>query len=166
MRANLVYREFTRVGAGKVPDAKSLGRQSRALGPEVIKQTHRRIVELAVENQVVQGRKMRVDTTVVETNIHYPTDSSLLGDGNRVLTRLMKKVAAVAGAVGTKLRDRMRSVERRVVEIARASRVKGEKGKEKLQPVYRKLLGLSAGIRKKRHFTPLSWSSEKRHIQY
>ena len=141
MRANLVYREFTRVGAGNVPDAKSLGRQSRALGPEVIKQIHRRMVELAVENQVVQGRKMRVDTTVVETNIHYPTDSSLLGDGNRVLTRLMKKVAAVAGAVGTKLWDRMRSVARRVVEIARASRVKGEKGTEKLQPVYRKLLG-------------------------
>ena len=41
---------------------------------------------------VIQGRKMRVDTTVVETNIHYPTDSSLLGDGARVLSRTMKKV--------------------------------------------------------------------------
>ena len=40
---------------------------------------------------------MRVDTTVVETNIHYPTDSSLLGDGVRVLTRTMKQVAAIAG---------------------------------------------------------------------
>jgi transposase, IS5 family len=67
---------------------------------------------------------MRVDTTVVETNIHYPTDSSLLGDGDRVLTRLMKKVTAIVGAVGTKLRDRMRSVQRRVAEIARASRAK------------------------------------------
>jgi transposase, IS5 family len=146
VRSNLVYREFTRVGAGKVPDAKALGRQARALGPEVIKQIHQRMVELAVENKVVQGRKMRVDTTVVETNIHYPTDSSLLGDGNRVLTRLMKKVTAVAGQVGTKLRDRMRSVARRVVEIARASRVKGEKGKEKLQPVYRKLLDITGRI--------------------
>jgi len=146
VRSNLVYREFTRVGAGKVPDAKALGRQARALGPEVIQQIHQRMVELAVENKVVQGRKMRVDTTVVETNIHYPTDSSLLGDGNRVLTRLMKKVTAVAGQVGTKLRDRMRSVARRVVEIARASRVKGERGKEKLQPVYRKLLDITGRI--------------------
>ena len=48
---------------------------------------------------------MRVDTTVVETNIHYPTDSSLLGDGNRVLTRLMKKVTALAGSVGATMRD-------------------------------------------------------------
>ncbi|MGH9675228.1 MAG: transposase, partial [Bryobacteraceae bacterium] len=104
VRPNLVYREFTRVGSGKVPDAKTLGRQAQALGPEVVGQIHQRIVELAVENKVVQGRKMRVDTTVVETNIHYPTDSSLLGDGDRVLTRLMKKVTAIAGAVGTKLR--------------------------------------------------------------
>ena len=60
----------------------------------MVEQIHRRVVELAVENKVVQGRKMRVDTTVCETNIHYPTDSSLLGDGDRVLTRLMKKVTA------------------------------------------------------------------------
>ena len=75
VRSNLVYREFTRVGAGKVPDAKALGRQARALGPEVIQQIHQRMVELAVENKVVQGRKMRVDTTVVETNIHYRMSS-------------------------------------------------------------------------------------------
>ena len=71
VRTNLLYREFTRVYAGKVPDAKSLGRQALALGPEVIHQIHQRMVELAVENKVVRGRKMRVDTTVVETNIHY-----------------------------------------------------------------------------------------------
>ena len=69
VRPNLLYREFTRVDAGTVPDAKTLGRQALALGPEVIKQIHQRVVELAVQNKVVQGRKMRVDTTVVETNI-------------------------------------------------------------------------------------------------
>jgi transposase, IS5 family len=57
-----------------------------------------------------------------------------------VLTRLMKKVAAIAGAEGTKLRNSMRSVQRRVAEIARASRAKGEKGKERIAPMYRKLL--------------------------
>jgi IS5 family transposase len=104
------------------------------------------MVQLAVENKVVQGRKMRVDTTVVETNIHYPTDSSLLGDGDRVLTRLMKKVTAIAGTVGTKLVNRMRSVQRRVAEIARASRAKGEKGKKKIEPLYRKLLGITGRV--------------------
>ena len=140
VRPNLLYREFTRVDAGTVPDAKTLGSQALALGPEVIKQIHQRVVELAVQNKVVQGRKMRVDTTVVETNIHYPTDSSLLGDGNRVLTRLMKKVTALAGPVGTKMRDRSRSVKLRVLDIARAARSKVPQSQEKLKQAYRKLL--------------------------
>jgi IS5 family transposase len=146
VRPNLLYREFTRIGPGKVPDAKTLGRQAQALGPEVVEQIHQRMVELAVKNKVVKGRKMRVDTTVVETNIHYPTDSRLLGDGDRVLTRLMKKVSAIVGAAGTKLRNRMRSVGRRVAEIARASRAKGEKGQEKIEPLYRKLLEITGRV--------------------
>lgn len=146
IRANLVYRQFTRIGAGKVPDDKTLGRQARALGPEVIEKIHHRVVDLALEHKIVQGRKMRVDTTVVETNIHYPTDSSLLGDGNRVLTRLMNKVTTIVGSAGEKLRNRMRSVQRRVAEIARASRAKGDKFKEKVPPLYRKLLGITGRI--------------------
>src|SRR6266478_8229550 len=90
VRANLVYRQFTRVGAAKVPDAKTVGKLGIALGPHIIEQIHRRVVAIAQEHKIVQGRRMRVDTTVVETDIHYPTDSSLLDDGVRVLTRAMK----------------------------------------------------------------------------
>jgi len=146
VRANLVYREFTRVGAAKVPDAKTLGRQARALGPEIVKQIHERLVALAVENKVIQGRRMRVDTTVVETNIHYPTDSSLLGDGTRVLTRLMKKVTAIAGAAGTKMRDRMRSIQRNVMRIGRAARIKGERGKKAIAVLCRKVLATTGRV--------------------
>jgi IS5 family transposase len=48
------------------------------VGPDVVADLHRRLVEIAVEGKVIAGRRMRVDTTVVETNIHYPTDGSLL----------------------------------------------------------------------------------------
>jgi IS5 family transposase len=89
---------------------------------------------------------MRVDTTVVETNIHYPTDSSLLGDGVRVLTRLMKKVTALAGATGTTLRDRTRSVKYRLLEIGRASRTRGEPAREKLQALYHRLLATTGRV--------------------
>ncbi len=140
VRANLVYREFTRIGGGKVPDDKSISRFGRQLGPEVIEQLHQRMVAIARENNVVQGRKLRVDTTVVETNIHYPTDSTLLNDGVRVLTRVMKRVTAVAGDVGTRLRDRTRTVKRRLLEIVRASRDKSQKGQEKLKAGYGSLL--------------------------
>jgi len=97
VRANLVYRDFTRVGADKVPDAKTLGRLALALGPEVVEELHKRIVVIAQEKKVITGRHMCIDTTVVETNIHYPTDSTLLGDGVRVLTRTMKRITEIAG---------------------------------------------------------------------
>jgi integrase len=101
VRANLVYRvfTFTRIGDEKVPDAKTLARLGQAIGPRVIRELHERLMELARERGVVQGRKMRVDTTVVETHIHYPTASGLLGDGARVLTRTMKKVEKATGGL-------------------------------------------------------------------
>jgi IS5 family transposase len=140
VRANLVYRDFTRVGGAKTPDAKTMGKWAVALGPEVVEQIHERIVQIAREHRVAAGRRMRVDTTVVETNIHYPTDSNLLGDGVRVLTRTMKKITAIAGAAGAKLRDRSRSVRRRLLEIGRTVRGKAAPNRERLERVYRRLL--------------------------
>ena len=145
-RANLVYRDFTRVGAAKMPDAKTMGRWGTALGPQAIAQIHERMVAIAKDKGVVEGRKMRVDTTVVETNIHYPTDSSLLGDGVRVLTRIMKKVTAIAGAAGAELRDRSRSVKLRVLDIARAARSKAKPGREKLNRAYAQLLSSTSRV--------------------
>lgn len=146
VRANLVYREFTRIGGGKVPDDKTMGRLARQLRPEVIRQVHDRVVAMAREENLVQGRKMRVDTTVVETNIHYPTDSSLLGDGVRVLTRAMKKIGSIAGEAGAKLRNRSRSVRLRVLEIARAARSKVPQSQEKLKQAYGKLLDATSRV--------------------
>src|SRR5437762_5085706 len=68
VRANLVYRDFTRVGGAKMPDAKTMGRWGLAIGPQVIKQIHQRIVQIAQAKEVTQGRRMRVDTTVTETD--------------------------------------------------------------------------------------------------
>lgn len=146
VRGNLVYRECTHIGAAKVPDAKTLGRLAQALGAEVIEKIHARIVALAQSHGVVPGRRMRVDTTVVETNIHDPTDSGLLADGVRVLTRLMKKVTEIAGEAGTKLRDRKRSMQRRLVEMGRATRSKGRAAQEKVKAIYGKLVDLTSRV--------------------
>ena len=146
VRANLVYRQFTRIGGEKVPDDRTMGNLARQLGPEVIEKLHRRVVEIAQENKIAAGRKMRVDTTVVETDIHYPTDSCLLGDGVRVLTRIMKKVTAVAGKAGTQMRDRSRSAKLKVLAIARASRNKTEQGRQKMKKAYLQLLEITSRV--------------------
>jgi IS5 family transposase len=146
VRPNLVYRDFTRVGGEKMPDAKTMGRWGLAIGPQVLKQIHDRIVTIARDKGVVAGRRMRVDTTVVETNIHYPTDSTLLGDGVRVLTRTMKKITDIVGAVGTKLRDRSRSVKLRLLEIGRIARAKGPLNRERLRQRYCRLLDTTSRV--------------------
>jgi len=83
---------------------------------------------------------------VVETNIHHPTDSTLLGDGVRVLTRAMRKITNIVGAVGTRLRDRSRSVKLRLFEIARIARAKGPLNRDRLQQRYRRLLDTTSRV--------------------
>src|SRR6187401_3225482 len=98
VRANLVYRAFTRIDAAEVPDAKTILKIAGALGPEVIEDLHRRVLDVAKRAGVTHGRRFRIDTTVVETNVHYPTDSTLLQDGVRALTRSMQCAQQAVGA--------------------------------------------------------------------
>jgi len=83
---------------------------------------------------------------VVETNIHNPTDSSLLGDGARVLTRTMKRIQGALGGGKRRVRNRMRSVKKKVLAIALASRQKGPAGEEQRRQEYRKLLRVTRQI--------------------
>jgi IS5 family transposase len=146
VRSNLVYRQFTRIGAAKVPDAKTLGKLGIALGPAVIEQIHQRIVAIAQEQKVVRGRRMRVDTTVVETDIHYPTDAALLGDGVRVLTRAMKRIAELTGDLGAKLRDRTRSTRRCLNQLGRAARSRGEQSRQRMTQCYCRLMAITQRV--------------------
>src|SRR5688572_28287284 len=93
LRANLIYRRFTRFFEESIPHYSSFCRAFAAIGPKRTAQIHDRVVQMAEAQSVAKGRKLRTDTTAVETNIHYPTDSSLLADGIRVLTRGLKRIS-------------------------------------------------------------------------
>jgi len=146
VRANLVYRRFTRIGMEKVPDAKTILRLANTLGPETIRKIHERVQVLAGKEKVARGKKMRVDTTVVETNIHYPTDSSLMGDAARVITRTIKKIQKEVGKAAGTFRNRMRSIGRRVIEIARTSRSRTAQGQSRMRTLYEKLIGTTRTV--------------------
>jgi IS5 family transposase len=153
VRSSLVYRAFCRIDCERVPDAKTLIRLAQLMGPETLKPTLERVVQIARQRRVTRGTRLRVDTTVVETNIHYPTDSSLLADGVRVLTRTMKRVVARAGADALRVRDRTRSVARRVFEIVQRSRAAGRgsaaaqiKRRARVATLYREVLALTRAV--------------------
>jgi IS5 family transposase len=144
VRANLVYRMFTRIDAGEVPDAKTILKIARALGPEVIEQLHRQVVAVAKRAGVTHGRRFRIDTTVVETNVHYPTDSSLLQDGVRVLTRTMQRAGAALGNPRGRVRNRLRSVGRRTLIIGRQAR--SPETRDALVRSYRQLMATTRAV--------------------
>jgi IS5 family transposase len=144
VRANLVYRAFTRIDAGEVPDAKTILKIAGALGPDVIEQLHRQVVEVAKRAGVTHGRRFRIDTTVVETNVHYPTDSSLLQDGVRALTRTMQRAGTAMGDPRGHIRDRRRSVGRRVLVIGRQAR--SPETRDALVHSYRRLMAITRAV--------------------
>ena len=144
VRANLVYRAFTRIDAGEVPDAKTILKIAGALGPEVMAQLHRQVVDVAKRAGVTRGRRFRIDTTVVETNVHYPTDSTLLQDGVRVLTRTMQRASAALGDQPGRVRNRLRSVTRRVLTIGYQAR--SPKTRDALIESYRKLTATTRAV--------------------
>jgi transposase, IS5 family len=141
VRANLVYWEFTRIGGEKVADAKTMIRWGKALGPEVTRAIHERVVNLRRKRRVVSERKLRVDTTVAETDIHYPTDSGLLGGrGASIDAHDEADRAGGGGWSGTRLRDRTRSVKHQLIEIGRSAMRKSEGAVARRTEAYRKLM--------------------------
>ena len=147
VRGSLVYRAFCRIDCERVPDAKTLIRLSHLLDGDVLKKVLARLVDLARERKVVRGWKLRVDTTVVETNVHYPTDSSLLSDGVRVLTRTLKELKEKVGEGLVEVRDRSRALAPRVFELAQRSRkFVREEAKPRLQQLYGEVLSITRAV--------------------
>lgn len=141
---SLVLRQFCRVYLEKVPDDTVLIRWANAIGPEALRALNDRVVQLARSLKVTRGRKLRVDTTAVETDIHYPTDSGLVGDGVRVVSRLLRRAKAALGEAASGLkeafRSRVRTVRRLSQQLHRIARRKGEEGRESLKAAYRRLV--------------------------
>src|SRR5437660_1468698 len=122
LRSNLVYRRFTRFDAEVTPDFTTFSRTFALLSPAVTAEIHQRVVSLACEHGVAQGQKIRTDTTVVESNVHYPTDSSILGDGIRVLSRSLQRIADECKSGAVEVVDHARAVKHRLLEISRAAK--------------------------------------------
>jgi IS5 family transposase len=146
LRSNLMYRRFTHFDAEATPHFTTFSRSFALLSPAVTETIHQRVVALACEQAVARGNKLRTDTTVVESNVHYPTDSSLLGDGIRVLSRSLQRIAAECKNGALDVVNHGRAVKHRLLEISRAAKSLTEVNQQRMQNSYQKLLGLTRGV--------------------
>jgi transposase, IS5 family len=140
---SLVLRQFCRLGLERVPDDTTLLRWAALIQPRTLDQLLDHVVALARQLRVTRGWKLRVDSTVVQTAIHYPTDSGLLLDSVRTLGRLIRRarstVAPRLAGVRDAFRTRTRSARRHVQQIHRATRRKGAAAVAAQQAAYERL---------------------------
>jgi IS5 family transposase len=127
---NLVLRWFCRLFWEATPDDTTLIRWARTLQPETLHRLNDRVVELARRAKVTQGRKLRLDATCVQTEIHHPTDSGLLVDSVRVLSRVVQRaktlIADQVNNVQQLCRSRLRTARPTAQILHRGLRRKGE----------------------------------------
>lgn len=130
------FRTFCRFGSlGTVPTRSALAANIKKVRPETLERINRVLLEYAERTKVESGRKVRIDSTVVETNIHAPTDSSLLYDGVRVLSRLLGEARDLSGF--TLWSDHTKRAKRRMLAVQNARTV------AKRDEAYRDLLKVS-----------------------
>jgi transposase, IS5 family len=146
LRANLLYRRFTRFYEDPIPDHTVFSRLFALLGTEGPQALHAMVVARARALCIARGHCLRTDTTAVETNIHHPSDSSLLADSLRVLTRSLKTISQSCQQGGGKVVDHARATKYRLLEIARAARLLNEAGQQRLKKSYGRLLRLTRAV--------------------
>ena len=155
VRDSLVLRQFCRAYFHDVPDDTTLIRWANQIQPETLVEFNQRLSQLAYELKVTRGRKLRTDGTVVETNIGYPSDSKLLADGVRVISRTLKrlkgKLSHEKGLAATLFRDRTRSARNQARRIQRRARQRSQQAKDDMRSAYQRLITVTqANVRQAR----------------
>ncbi|OQX14143.1 MAG: hypothetical protein BWK76_15140 [Desulfobulbaceae bacterium A2] len=111
------FRGFSRLEMGQYPCKSILQQNIKALREETWEALHREIIEYARQEKIESGRKVRIDATAVETDIHHPTDSTLLADGIRIITRCLVEGKGLTPVPRYQFSDHRRVAKKRVLTI-------------------------------------------------
>jgi IS5 family transposase len=147
-------RQFCRLYLEAAPDDSTLIRWANLIGPKTLEHLNERAVELARSLKVSRGRKLRTDATVIETNIHHPTDDTLLSDGVRIISRLIGRAKELIPegvrrvARGEPFRDRTRSANRLAHKISKMAPRRTQQAQATYRAAYARLVEVArASIR-------------------
>ena len=138
-------RQFVRLGMKPMMDFTTFDKLKNSLRPTTLKKINRLLAQHAVAEQQITGDRLRLDTTAVETNVHWPTDSTLLWDTYRVLARLIEHARRVDADVVGSGRLHTRRAKREALAITRAAARKGRKARSLKRP-YERLIGRIEGL--------------------
>ncbi len=127
---SLVWRRFCHLDLGdRVPDSTTLIKLTHKYGADTVHALNDALVLKLKEGKVIRGRKLRIDTTVVESDIHHPTDTGLLNDGIRVISRVVSRLKKVAPGIGRRFVKHTRKAKKVYLGLMKV--MKGRTGKDK-----------------------------------
>jgi transposase, IS5 family len=143
---SIVLRQFCRLYLQSAPDETTLIRWANTIGVQTLAALNDRCVELARTLKVTRGRKLRTDATVVETNIHYPTDDALIADGVRLISRLVRRAKGLIpksvrqAASAEPFRNRTPSAKRLAHKISKMALRRNQEAKATYRAAYERLI--------------------------
>jgi len=127
---SLAWRRFCHLDLGdRVPDSTTLIKLTHKYGANTVRALNDALVLKLKEGKVVRGRKLRIDTTVVESDIHYPTDTGLLNDGIRVITRVVSNLKKAIPCIGSRFVKHTRKAKKVYLGLMKV--IKGRTGQDK-----------------------------------
>lgn len=120
---SFAWRRFCRLSLEEsVPDDTTLIKLTHKYGDEILRELNDAVILKLKEEKLVRGKKLRIDTTVTEANIHYPTDTGLLADGVKVISRTVRRIKKLVNGVGKGFRDHTRKVKKMYLALNRVLR--------------------------------------------
>jgi len=129
-----------------LPDPSALIKATKRYGEDTVKEINELLVKKAREKKIIRGRKLRIDTTVVESDIHYPTDAGLIADGVRVITRIVTKLKKSGHEAAKGFRDRTRSIKKKLFKVGNILRRKGRNKKEQIHKINAQMVSIAKDV--------------------
>jgi IS5 family transposase len=127
---SLAWRRFCHLALDdRVPDSTTLIKLTHKYGEDTVRSLNDALVLKLKEGKVIRGRKLRIDTTVVESDIHHPTDTGLLNDGIRVITRVVSKLKKAVPGIGSRFVKHTRQAKKAYLGLMKV--IKGRTGKDR-----------------------------------
>lgn len=133
---SMTWRRFCRIAIdAKMPDATTLIKARKRYGNDMVDQLNEALLLKLQEKEILKTRKIRIDTTVVESDVHHPTDATLLQDGVKVITRLISRVRKVASHAVQGFQDCTAEVKKEILFIAKLLRRRTQQSLEEINAI-------------------------------
>jgi len=145
-KTDYAWKGFAKLSlSDKVPDHATLNKWELFFGERSITTLHSQIIRYCTTQRIVKGKKLRTDTTVAPANIHYPTDSGLLADAVRVITRTVEKIKKIT-RIKTVFRSRMKLVKDKMREIGSSLKKRTGEAKTSVKTITRQMMAITSAV--------------------